>query len=479
MSDDPKSKQKNDDFFTPPQQNDRPGAFTNAFGIGEPAPPPSNSPEQSKKPAESSPFTAQFGNANPFAPIPEDAVPKSVGPSNISGAFTRMFGADSVSAPPDSSHGEMTRVFEAPSTPPAPSGRIEPRAPGGFTDAFGSASAMPTYAESDPDRTPSREFFKMDPPPDPRTASRDISLASPAAKAPGFTELFSGQQPLPSAPPTAAPSNQPGEFTRMMSGAPSASKPPDPNRASSTDIFNLGPTSSEQPVRASANPGGFTDVFSGQPAAPTPAPAAARPQGEFTRMMSGADLASRQPAPRDSSIPTGNTNPVGHSAATRLFTPSDAVSAPLPTGPSEYTRVVSASQMRDLQAAGMNGGPNLSGGATPPTAPAGSPMPPSAAWPNMGMPNAPGMPPMTGAPPQMPGPQAAPPMPHWQMPPAPQPPQMAWQPPVVAPPMPIPKEAPPLPKNESKVMKYLPLIIGLNVLFLIALLLIVIFALKK
>ena len=39
--------------------------------------------------------------------------------------------------------------------------------------------------------------------------------------------------------------------------------------------------------------------------------------------------------------------------------------------------------------------------------------------------------------------------------------------------------APPLPKNESKVMKYLPLIIGLNALFLIALLLIVIFALKK
>ena len=477
MSDDPKSNQKNDDFFTPPKQNDRPGSFTNAFGIGDTSP-VAPTAEQSKKTGEPSPFTAQFGNANPFAPIPDDAVPKSVGPSNISGAFTRMFGADSVSAPADASHGEMTRVYEAPPTQPTPSGRIEPQAPGGFTNAFGSAPAMPTYAASDPDRTPSREFFKMDPPPDPRTASRDLSPVARAGKAPGFTELFSGQPPLPSAPPPAAPSNQPGEFTRMMSGAPPASKPPDPNRAS-TDIFNLRPTSPEKPVSASGNPGGFTDVFSGQPAAPVPAPAPARPQGEFTRMISGSDPALRQPASRDSSIPTGNPTPVGHSAATRLFNPADALSAPLPTGPSEYTRVVSASQVRDLQAAGTNGGPNLSAAATPPGAPGGSQMPPNAAWPNMGMPSAPGMPPMTGVPPQMPSPQAAPPMPHWQMPQAPQPPQIAWQPPVAAPPMPIPKEAPPLPKSESKVMKYLPLIIGLNALFLIALLLIVIFALKK
>ena len=475
MSDDPKSNKKNDDFFTPPKQNDRPGSFTNAFGIGETSPPPSNAPEQSKKTGEASLFSAQFGNANPFAPIPEDAVPKSVGPSNISGAFTRMFGADSVSAPPDASHGEMTRVFEAPSTPPTPSGRIEPRAPGGFTDAFGSAPAMPTYAASDPDRTPSREFFKMDPPPDPRTASRELSLDSPEAKSPGFTELFSAQSPVSSAPPPAAPSTQPGEFTRMMSGAPPASKPPDPSRASSTDIFSLGPTSPEKPDSVSGKPGGFTDVFGTQPAAPLHAPAAARPQGQFTRMLSADDPVLRQPGPRDSSIPTGNANP----AATRLFTPTDAVSAPLPTGRSEYTIVVNGSQMRDLQAAGMNGGPNLSAAAPSPAAPAGSPMPPNAAWPNMGMPSAPGMPPIAGAPPQATPQQVAPPMPQWQMPQAPQPPQIAWQPPVAAPPMPIPKEAPPLPKNESKVMKYLPLIIGLNALFLIALLLIVIFALKK
>src|SRR5579859_6208931 len=99
-----------------------------------------------------------------------------------------MFGTDSA-APPDSIHGEMTRVFDAPSAPSTPSSRVEPQKPGGFTESFGSAPAMPTYAASDPDRTPSREFFKMDPPPDPRTASRELSLDSPAAKSPGFTEL--------------------------------------------------------------------------------------------------------------------------------------------------------------------------------------------------------------------------------------------------------------------------------------------------
>ena len=44
------------------------------------------------------------------------------------------------------------------------------------------------------------------------------------------------------------------------------------------------------------------------------------------------------------------------------------------------------------------------------------------------------------------------------------------------PPVPVPA---PVPKTESKIVTYLPLIIGLNVLFLIAVLLILLFALKR
>jgi hypothetical protein len=58
-------------------------------------------------------------------------------------------------------------------------------------------------------------------------------------------------------------------------------------------------------------------------------------------------------------------------------------------------------------------------------------------------------------------------------------PQFAWQVPTMPTAPPVPKVEAPAPQGESKIMKYLPLIIGLNALFLIALLLIVIFALKR
>jgi hypothetical protein len=58
-------------------------------------------------------------------------------------------------------------------------------------------------------------------------------------------------------------------------------------------------------------------------------------------------------------------------------------------------------------------------------------------------------------------------------------PQLGWQPPAMPTAPSIPKVEAPVPGGESKITKYLPLIIGLNALFLIALLLIVIFALKR
>jgi len=74
-------------------------------------------------------------------------------------------------------------------------------------------------------------------------------------------------------------------------------------------------------------------------------------------------------------------------------------------------------------------------------------------------------------------------MPPWQPPQVQvqQPPPYVFQPPQAPN---IPTAVPPAPalvapKAESKILTYLPIIIGLNVLFLIAVLLILLFALKR
>ena len=97
--------------------------------------------------------------------------------------------------------------------------------------------------------------------------------------------------------------------------------------------------------------------------------------------------------------------------------------------------------------------------------------------------------PMAGNPPAMQVPQfGSPPAPYgapqWQAPPPPQvqPPQVTWQPPhapSISMAAPALNEQSHAHQGQSKLMKYLPLVIVLNVLFLLAVLLIVLFALKR
>lgn len=104
------------------------------------------------------------------------------------------------------------------------------------------------------------------------------------------------------------------------------------------------------------------------------------------------------------------------------------------------------------------------------------------AWPTASVPPVPAVAPAPG--PQLASPAMPQVAPTWQPPQVQvqQAPQVAWQPPQV-PSVPAafpPAAAPtPVPKAESKILTYLPLIIGLNVLFLIAVLLILLFALKR
>ena len=169
-------------------------------------------------------------------------------------------------------------------------------------------------------------------------------------------------------------------------------------------------------------------------------------------MISGAGPSSKPAA--------GNSGAAPQAGATRLFTgeSSAPTMAPLPAGPSEYTRIVSARQLKELQQA---------------ASPANNPAPAPPTGQIQGLPGVPQTPtwPIVSAPPMptaAPAPQLTiPPVPHWQ------PPQV---PSALTALPPAPAAAS---KPESKILTYLPLIIGLNVLFLIAVLLILLFALKR
>lgn len=200
--------------------------------------------------------------------------------------------------------------------------------------------------------------------------------------------------------------------------------------------------------------------------------------GEFTTFMnrlepSGAALPE---APRGPIAPTGRS---ANDGATDIFRMNPEPAAPAPAadlGPSKFTQFMKLSEIRAAEekfseaeaAAGTPPGgslPNLTW--APPQAPA-VPAPPAPPAPAMPTPNFQPAPvqPM----PQMPAVPSLPPQPFPVAVPLPAVPQA---PPRPAPPTPAPS-APP-----SKLVTYLPLILILNGLFLAAILLVVLFALKK
>ncbi len=260
-------------------------------------------------------------------------------------------------------------------------------------------------------------------------------------------------------PGPAPPGRGPGAFTRMFFAAPGAV------------LHTTEPSVPEVPREAKDRPaaGAFTRMF-GQHG--TPVPAAPQPQvpGAFTRMFQpdagakaeppilAAPPALREPAPNVFTRPEAapaveppKASPVAPAAAsprapaTRFFSgnPQRSQAPEVPAGPSEYTRVISASPFAEPRP----GPPLAPTPAAPPAAPAfgggpaGAPMPQAQGYPGM-----PAYPP--------------PPVPSVAPPHAPQPP------------------APPQPSTAPTLRSWMPFIILLNVLFLIAILLIVVFALK-
>lgn len=423
------------------------------------------SPLDSKTPASATPFTAQFGNMNSLGSASESgtgSVPERVSrgaqPPASGGSFTTMFGSNAAAQKQAiEPQTEVTRVFERAAT----KSQVPQEAkPDGFTEMFGSVrppapeSTTPSgTADLFEGKTPDfAELFKSAAP----TASTPAAQVplSPLSAQPGtgrFTELFKNE--LPSAAPKPAPAPTPfsnsgaSGFTELFKGSPISAQPSAPPP----------PT----PPATESTPGGFTQLFKGSVPSARATPVPPKPAGELTQMISGG-MASKPPSA-----------PSPGAGATRLFSGESGAApamAPLPPGPSEYTRVVSPRQLRELQQA---------------TPAASSPAPSAATGQAPAMPGAPQMPawPIPGS---APAPQlASPPMPQgvpsWQSPQVQVQPAapLAWQPPQ-APALIPPAAAPtPAPKAESKILTYLPLIIGLNVLFLIAVLLILLFALKR
>jgi hypothetical protein len=221
-----------------------------------------------------------------------------------------------------------------------------------------------------------------------------------------------------------------------------------------------------EPKPPAAGGGAFTRMFESQGA---PAPPANNPGIIGTPAPAAAIPAAPAPAfPPMASAPSANAP---GSPATRFFKGADAVAAPkapvIPAGPSEYTRVVKFSEVMKEANAATPGVPPVPGSA-----------------PGMGVPPAmPAYPQMPGVPAYQP-PQVA--MPQYAPPQMPMPGQPYGVPGVVPPAMPQyppPQfQAPPLPTQKLPAMaqpkSWMPLVILFLGLTVVALLIVLLFALK-
>ena len=251
----------------------------------------------------------------------------------------------------------------------------------------------------------------------------DAGVRSNEGKAGDFTSFFRGPftgkaSDTPNLAPRAPePESGPGEFTKIFGAVrESPQEPP-----------------AEPSVRSDAplnEPGGFTQLFA------APVPAETKPVKSENPFVF--DKATWEPQ-----IPTQPPIPVPPKSS---FASPPAAIPPLPTtGPSEYTMIVSGG----MRAPAAPEEPPIAGGTNPPGAK------PAAAF---AMPKAPVFPPVPA--PKM---SAAPQTPHL---PAPQMPGLA---------APKAPQAPDVPKPPAS---YWPLLLTLTVLFFVAVLLVLYFALK-
>jgi len=378
--------------------------------------------------------------------------PQGLGEAPFSGGAARE-----IPAPSENKPGAFTQLFgtlgSAGATPSSPK-PVEPSAtsgagPGSFTQMISieqrSAPIEPSYRE---ESKPSGGGLDYGAPPgaaEPAASSRDPFSSSPVSEA---------------QPDQSTPLGSGVSVTRLMRMLDEPSKPP-AARAEETP---------QSPTRA-AEPGVWTQTFAslkpGEPAAPAKAPEWAPPP----------------PLPAPTGYPVSSAPQYPITVNEPMVAPP--LAAPAQSGPSEFTRILDASRMREIA---MRGGqrqefstppPPQSFAAPPPTAPQFQPPPPPPGMQGLGgmpqpggfapppPPQAPGYPMQFGAPaaaapggsmPKSPG-MFAPAVPP--MPPAPQPPPVK-----------------PAPTGMGKMQQYVPLLLVLVIVLLVVILVTVIFLMK-
>jgi len=423
------------------------------------------------------------------AHAPTPAVPPAVPDS---GGFTEFFRAMPAGAP--DSGPAQTPQGQAGWPPPAPPAPAANK-PGTFTQLF---STLDSAA------APSRHEAVADWPAPPAPA--------PAANKPGsFTQLFStldGAASPPPPEPVDRGGSSPGSFTRMFSteqqqtpAAPPYSPAPyyeerkpasgsidygtTPQNArrveSSRDPFAPAPL--PEPSLQSAPPAGSVGITRlirilddpgtappPIPAAPVPPPRGAEP-GIWTQTLASQVEPEKATAPA-ANAPAWTPPPPPPAAPAPPAVNYGAPSAAPATGPSEFTRILDASRMREMA---MRGG-------QAPAVPAAPPAPPPQQ--SFALPAAPPMPSY-----QPPAPPPVGGMPGYggYTPPAPQPPAypMNYAPPAMAAPVPPPMRAPapptPAPPPQpagGKLQQMVPILLIVAIVLLVVLIVTVIFVMK-
>ena len=452
-----------------------------------------NVPPPQNQPMESGEFTRIFGapvSHTPAAPPPSqvvDAGPTVPPPATSSQAkdevrnILELFGQ----APRTKDASEPT-VTSSPLAPPPDPKNVpspKPNAVGEFTRSFGAAPSAPIgepHALPSPNADPFEQALRGAP-----SANKDapglytqvfrapkLTAPDPALKGPAAPR--SPADPWPAAKPE-APKTAPGEFTRMFQNSEQPSGPT-PSPASSP-VFPGTPTGD--------TPGDLTQLFAmktpsrqepGQDpfAAFVPPPTPSGSPESLTQILSRPPQSQAQPSsPPIAAKPFPPATPVAHevvsSGATHVFSqprPQSPVAPATPSGPGEYTRIISAPRPSEpappQQPPAQSANPNVLAGAMP-----------QVSGPQFYGPQVSG--------PQFSGPQVS--GPRYSAPsvqaPYVQPPYV--QPPQVGP-MSFPASAPPTsataPAEKKGISAYMPLIIILNVLVILAILLVAFFALR-
>jgi hypothetical protein len=451
----------------------------------EPAPPAAALKETPAPPAQSSGFTSLLRTLD----TQETAATPAAEPVKT--------------APPPAQFARP--IPEEPVRPPAAS------SPGGFTELL---------------RTTGGDFETSAPPmqrPGPGDApafgGAAGAIPAPPENKPGaFTQLFSSFGGETSAPAPAANERVPGESSRGNAGSFTRMLSLEPQLAPQLPAADPSFREERKPLPGSVDYGntpgmGTPAAVNRDPFAPAPVveskPADSAPPGGsvgITRLIQMLDEPTKPAAPRMEAVPaspspsqepgpgawtqtfaalsTPSAPAAPPAASTPAWPPPPIPSQPMPaapagaSGPSEFTRILDASRMRELAMKGGSGGANLPQ-APPPQAPA---PPPPAAMPSYQVPP----PPPMGGMGAMPHPSAYPPQP----PPAPAYP-MSYGPPAGAPapgmyaPAPPPMPAAPPPPavkppepGAGKIQQLVPMLLVVVIVLLVVLIVTVIFLMK-